>query len=433
MSNKVKIIGAGLAGCEACYQLLKRGFEVTLCEMRPLTSTSAHKTSDFAELVCSNSLKSLQENTSSGLLKAELKTLDSLLLRCAYETRVEAGGALAVDRKLFSEKVEAELLKFDNLKVVREEITEIPDDSAVIVATGPLTSAALFESFRERVGESLYFFDAVAPIVDASSVDAGSSFMMARYGKGGDDYLNCPLDREEYEIFYNALISGETVKLKDFEGAEIFEGCMPVEVMAKRGFDTMRFGMLKPVGLTDPETGKRPYAVVQLRKETADGTAYNMVGFQTNLKFSEQERIFRLIPALKNAEFLRLGVMHRNSYIYSPEYLTRTFRLKTDENIYFAGQLTGVEGYVESIMSGLLAALHLSRRLKGLPECPPPKTTMCGALSRYITLHNKNFQPMNSNFGILPTVEERDKAKRREIYCVRALTDLNEWALSVDL
>lgn len=398
-------------------------------EMRPLTLTSAHKTAGFAELVCSNSLKSDVENTSSGILKEELKMLDSLLIRCAYETRVEAGGALAVDRELFSAAVERELTKFDKLTVIRGEVEVIPD-APVIVASGPLTSGKLYQSIKEIVGDGMFFFDAVAPIVDANSIDMNCAFESGRYGKG-DGYINCPMNKEEYDSFYNELVAGETVALKDFEGTEVFEGCMPVEVMAKRGYDTMRFGMLKPVGLTDPTTGKRPYAVLQLRKETADGSAYNLVGFQTNLKFKEQERIFRLIPALKNAEFLRLGVMHRNSYIYSPDNLTKTFRLIAKEGVYFAGQITGVEGYVESIMSGLLAAIHLARELDGLPESVPPKTTMCGALSRYITLHSKDFQPMNSNFGILPEILCRDKNARRIAYCERARTEMAKWVESI--
>ena len=359
--NKVAVIGAGLSGCEASYQLLKRGFAVDLYEMRPLKSTPAHKTGDFAELVCSNSLKSDVADTSSGLLKTELKMLDSLLLKCAYETRVEAGGALAVDRKLFSESVRKNLEKFEKFNLVTEEVERIPA-APVIVATGPLTGEKLFEDIKSRTLNRLFFFDAVAPIVDASSVDPEKSFESGRYGKG-DGYINCPMNKEEYDAFYNALVNGETVPLKDFEGKEVFEGCMPVEVMAKRGYDTMRFGMLKPVGLTDPKTGRRPYAVLQLRKETQDGSAYNLVGFQTNLKFSEQKRIFSMIPALNHAEFLRYGVMHRNSYLYSPDCLTRTFRLKGDDAVYFGGQITGVEGYVESIMSGLLAAIHLSREM----------------------------------------------------------------------
>lgn len=388
--------------------------------------TSAHKTADFAELVCSNSLKSNDENTSSGQLKTELKMLDSLLLSCAYDTRVEAGGALAVDRAEFSKAVEEKLRAFKNFNLITEEVEKIPDDSPVIVCTGPLTSGKLYENIKDIVGEGLYFFDAVAPIVDASTVDMDKAFESGRYGNG-DGYINCPMDRKQYDAFYNALICGETVKLKDFEGVEVFEGCMPIEVMAKRGYDTMRFGMLKPVGLEDPATGKRPYAVLQLRRETADGSAYNLVGFQTNLKFSEQERIFRLIPALGRAEFLRLGVMHRNSYIYSPDNLTDTFKSKKLGNVYFGGQITGVEGYVESIMSGLLAAIHLSRELEGKAASCPPKSTICGALSRYITFSRKDFQPMNSNFGILPAIDERDKNLRRVKYCRRASADMKNW------
>lgn len=426
MKPTVKIIGAGLAGCEAAYQLLKREYGVELYEMRPLTPTPAHKTDGFTELVCSNSLKSVDPDTSSGLLKAEAATLDSLLLRIAGETAVPSGGALAVDRVLFSARVEEELKKFDRFSVIRQEVTSITDDAPVIVATGPLTSDKLFEGIKSLTGEGLHFFDAVAPIVDGGTVDMESAFFAGRYGKGGADYLNCPMNKEEYLTFYNALITAETVKLKGFEGKEVFEGCMPIEVMAKRGADTMRFGPLKPVGLYG-RNGEKYYAVVQLRKETAEGSAFNLVGFQTNLTFGEQKRVFSLIPALKGAEFLRYGVMHRNTYVDSPRLLDATFKLKGSNAIYFAGQLTGVEGYVESIVSGQLAAIHLSRQLEGLPPALPPTTTICGALSDYVANAVGAFQPMNANFGILPNIEEKDKKLRKKRYSIRAMCDIIDY------
>lgn len=427
MNKTVRIVGAGLAGCEAAYQLLKRDYRVQLVEMRPLTGTGAHTTADFAELVCSNSLKSNDEFTSSGLLKNELRILDSLLIRCAENTCVEAGGALAVDRKLFSKAVEAELKKFANFEYKVEEVTSIDDSIPTIYATGPLTSPKLLDAISDKVGKKLFFFDAVAPIVDANSVDMASAFFQARYDKGGDDYLNCPLSKDEYATFYEALISAETVQLKSFEGAEVFEGCMPIEVMAKRGFDTIRYGMLKPVGLFDSRKSEKPFAVVQLRKETKDGSAYNLVGFQTNLKFSEQKRVFSLIPALKNAEFLRYGVMHKNSYIASPNKLSATMKLLGCDNIYFAGQITGVEGYVESIMSGLLTAVHLARELEGKKPLPPPRDTMCGALSDYVANCVEAFQPMNANFGILPAIVTKNKNDRRKEYCNRAIREISAW------
>lgn len=423
----VRVVGAGLAGCEAAYQLLKRGFEVEIIEMRPLKQTSAHTSADFAELVCSNSLKSEDEFTSSGLLKYELKQLDCLLLKCADIARVEAGSALAVDRKKFSACVLNELKKFNNLTITIREVVEIDESVPTIYATGPLTSDGLFSAISKIVGNALFFFDAVAPIVDASTIDTEKAFFQGRYDKGGADYLNCPMNKSEYDVFYKALIEAETVKLRDFEGAEVFEGCMPVEVMAKRGYDTMRHGMLKPMGLTDVRTNIAPFAVVQLRKETKEGSAYNMVGFQTNLKFDEQKRVFSLIPALENAEFLRLGVMHRNSYIRSPKHLDDTFKLIGHDNVYFAGQITGVEGYVESIMSGLLVGIHLARSLEGKLPLPPPTNTICGALSNYVANENISFQPMNSNFGILPYLDIKNKVSRKKEYCLRAMREIIEW------
>lgn len=420
----IKIVGAGLAGCEAAYQLLKRGYRVTLYEMRPVKYPPAHKTDGFAELVCSNSLKSTAEDTASGLLKAEMKTLDSLIIKAAEASRVDAGGALAVDRAKFSALTEQILRSYDGLTVVREEVTSLNTDEPYIYATGPLTSDALYKDIERKTGQCLHFFDAAAPIVDAGTIDSGKAFFASRYGKGDADYLNLPLDKDEYEAFIDNLVTAQTVKLKGFEGKEVFEGCMPVEVMAKRGKDTLRFGPLKPVGLYGPDGG-RYYAVVQLRKETEKGTAYNMVGFQTNLTFAEQKRVFSMIPALKNAEFLRYGVMHRNSYLNSPSLLDATFRLKSGGFTYFAGQFTGVEGYVESAMSGLFAALHLDRQLKSLPVLLPSENTVSGALCRYISSSAAgNFQPMNANFGILPSIDVKDKKLRKKHYYIRGLNDI---------
>ncbi|MDD4840126.1 MAG: methylenetetrahydrofolate--tRNA-(uracil(54)-C(5))-methyltransferase (FADH(2)-oxidizing) TrmFO [Clostridia bacterium] len=426
--KNINIIGGGLAGSEASYQLLKRGFSVTMFEMRPNKSTGAHKTDGLGELVCSNSLKSLDEATSSGLLKKELEVLDCLLLRIAHECRVEAGGALAVDREQFSKAIERELTKYENFKLVREEVTDIDFEVPTIIATGPLTSKPLAQKLAEMSGdENLFFFDAVAPIVSASSVDMSFAFWGGRYGKGGDDYLNLPMSKEEYLAFYEVLVGAECVKLKDFEGKEVFEGCMPIEVMAKRGEDAMRYGPLKPVGLCDPVTNKRGYAVVQLRKENVAGDALNLVGFQTNLTFGDQKRVFQMIPALHDCEFLRYGVMHRNTYLNSPKILDATFRIKGDAKIYVAGQLSGVEGYVESIMSGLLAGIALCRELTEKPQIVPPKDTICGELSRWVQAENGNFQPMNSNFGLLSPIQMRDKKERKKEYSKRALNAIIEF------
>ena len=357
---KVKIIGGGFAGAEAAYQLLKRGVNVTLVEMKPLKKSPAHKLDTLCEVVCSNSFKSDDIDTSSGLLKAEMRLLDSFVLRIAEQTRVPAGNALAVDRYAFSQSVTDALLDYANFRLVNEVATDIDADDYdfVIVATGPLTDEALIPSLQKLFGKDfLYFFDAVAPIVTADSIDYESAFTASRYGKGEADYINCPMNRDEYENFYSNLISAETVELKDFEN-NVFEGCMPIEVMAKRGADTMRFGPLKPVGLRDERKNDKPYAVLQLRKENAQGTLYNLVGFQTNLKFGEQKRVFSLIPALRNAEFVRYGVMHRNTYVNAPLFLNRYFQLKSNPKIFFSGQITGVEGYMESALSGLVSALQ---------------------------------------------------------------------------
>ena len=427
MKETIKVVGGGLAGCEAAYQLLKRGYTVDMIEMRPVKGTGAHKTADLAELVCSNSLKSTDEETASGLLKAEMKLMDSLLLNLAEEAKVEAGGALAVDRKKFSRLVEEKLNSFENFRLIREEFTDF-DSAPTIIATGPLTSDALCEKLKSMSG-GFYFFDAIAPIV--TDVDMNYAFWGGRYGKGAD-YLNLPMEKDEYLAFYDALISAETVKLKDFEGAEVFEGCMPIEVMAKRGVDAIRFGPLKPVGLVHPETGKKYYAVVQLRKENLSGDSFNMVGFQTNLTFGEQKRVFSMIPALHNAEFLRLGVMHKNTYVNSPKLLDDGFRLKGDVPIYIAGQLSGVEGYVESMLSGLIAGVNMARELSGKMRIVPPITTISGALCAHTTFKTDNYQPMNSNFGILPFIDCRDKKNRKKEYYKRAMCDIMPFVENLD-
>ncbi|MBR1384451.1 MAG: methylenetetrahydrofolate--tRNA-(uracil(54)-C(5))-methyltransferase (FADH(2)-oxidizing) TrmFO [Ruminococcus sp.] len=430
----VKVIGAGLAGCEAAWQLASHGFEVELYEMKPVKYTPAHKYEGFAELVCSNSLKAERVGSAAGMLKEEMRRLDSLILECADRTKVSAGGALAVDRKAFSDAVTEKISSHHLIKVISEEVTDIPDGN-VIVATGPLTSEPLAESIKKICGEYLYFHDAAAPIVTYESLDKERVFFASRYGRGEADYINCAFDKEEYLAFYNELINAESVPLKQFEqehfgrdGFKVYEGCMPIEVLAKRGEDTMRFGPLKPVGITDPHTGKRPYAVVQLRAENSQGTMYNIVGFQTNLKFGEQKRVFSMIPGLSNAEFIRYGVMHRNTFINSPKLLTEYYNMRTRESLFFAGQMTGVEGYIESAASGIMAGLNMSRRLAGKTMVSLPETTMIGALSKYISDPTvENFQPMGCNMGILPELPERirDKQSRYEAIAQRGLADLD--------
>lgn len=422
----VKIVGGGLAGCEAAYQLLKRGYNVELYEMRPVRKTPAHKTEGLAELVCSNSLKSEDGTTSQGLLKNEMKLLGSLILECAEVARVPAGGALAVDREIFSREVERRLNEFEGFKLIREEVTGINDN--VIIATGPLTSDALTENILRLTGaDKLYFYDAVAPIVTLESVDKDKSFWSARYGKGSDDYLNCPMSKEEYDLFYNALVNAQTVLLKDFEKREIFEGCMPVEVMAKRGVDALRFGPLRPVGIHG-ENGEKYYAVVQLRKEDNYDSLVNLVGFQTNLTFQEQKKVFSLIPALHDAEFVRYGVMHRNTYINSPAVLDSSFALKEHPSIFFAGQITGVEGYMESTMSGLLAGINMARYIENKKPLSLPETTMCGSLSNYVATCRSNFQPMHVSFALLPPLDGKvKKHERKAKYAERAIEDLKQY------
>lgn len=427
MRPVVTVVGGGLAGCEAALQLLSRGFGVKMFEMRPAKTTGAHDTDGLAELVCSNSLKSEAEETASGTLKAELDALGCNLLALARECRVASGSALAVDRELFSAVVERELAAYPRFELVREEVTDIPSAPA-IVATGPLTSDALAKRLGELTGEeNLHFYDAIAPIVELSSVDMEHAYFGGRYGRG-DDYLNLPMEREEYRAFREALVSAETVVLHDFEKKELFEGCMPIEEIARRGEDAMRFGPLRPVGLRDPRTGKGAYAVVQLRRENAAGDCWNMVGFQTNLTYGEQRRVFGMIPALREAEFLRFGVMHRNTYLNSAGKLNACFRFAGDDVLYAAGQLTGVEGYVESIMSGLVAGVSLARELDGKDPAVPPETTVIGALARYVANAGTGFQPMNANFGLLPGASGVCKKERKKYYHDRAVRDIMNFA-----
>lgn len=427
MRPVVTVVGGGLAGCEAALQLLSRGFGVKMFEMRPAKTTGAHDTDGLAELVCSNSLKSEAEETASGTLKAELDALGCRLLALARECRVPSGSALAVDRELFSAAAERELAAYPRFELVREEVTDIPSAPA-IVATGPLTSDALARRLGELTGEeNLHFYDAIAPIVELSSVDMEHAYFGGRYGRG-DDYLNLPMEREEYRAFREALVSAETVVLHDFEKKELFEGCMPIEEIARRGEDAMRFGPLRPVGLRDPRTGKGAYAVVQLRRENAAGDCWNMVGFQTNLTYGEQRSVFGMIPALREAEFLRFGVMHRNTYLNSAGKLNACFRFAGDDVLYAAGQLTGVEGYVESIMSGLVAGVSLARELDGKDPAVPPETTVIGALARYVANAGTGFQPMNANFGLLPGASGTGKKERKKYYHDRAVRDIMNFA-----
>ena len=415
--EKVKVIGAGLAGCEAAWQLAQRGIPVELYEMKPQKMTPAHHSSDFAELVCSNSLRSDQLENAVGLLKEELRRMGSLIMACADEHRVPAGGALAVDRFGFSSAVTEKIRSHPNITVIGEEVTSIPGEGNVIVASGPLTSDALSEDIaRHFPGEEyLHFFDAAAPIVTFESIDMDKAWFASRYDRGTPDYINCPMTQEEYDRFWTELTQAKQAQLHEFDDGSVFEGCMPVEVMARRGEQTLCFGPLKPRGLPDPKTGKEPYAVVQLRRDNAMGSVYNHVGFQTHLTWPEQKRVFSMIPALKHAEFLRYGVMHRNTYLNSPKLLDRYYRVKGDERLMFAGQITGVEGYVESTASGCLAALELARRIEGKPPIDFPQETAIGALALYISHEGvENFQPMNVNFGIMPPLGYRVKGKRNK-------------------
>ena len=417
MSHRVTVIGGGLAGCEAAWQLAKRGIPVTLYEMKPAKKTPAHHTDLFGELVCSNSLRSDQLENAVGLLKEELRRLDSLILKCADDHRVAAGGALAVDRLGFAQAVTDAIRSHPLIEVVEGEVTAIPEEREVIVASGPLTSDALAEAIAQRYPESgyLHFYDAAAPLVTYESVDMESAYFASRYDKGTPDYINCPLSQEEYLAFWKELCAAKEANVHGFEDKNVFEGCMPVEVMARRGEQTLCYGPLKPRGLKDPKTGKEPFAVVQLRRDNSDGTIYNLVGFQTHLTWPEQKRVFTMIPALKNAEFLRYGVMHRNTYLDSPRMLDRYYRVKAEPRILFAGQVTGVEGYVESTASGCLAGLELARRLLGKPPVDFPQETAIGALALYVSNESvANFQPMNVNFGIMPPLGYRVKGKRNK-------------------
>ena len=413
----VIVIGAGLAGSEAAWQLAQRGIPVELREMKPHKMSPAHHTATFGELVCSNSLRSDQLENAVGLLKEELRRCNSLIMACADEHRVEAGGALAVDRHAFSAAITEKIKNHPNITVVEGEVTEIPAEGNVIIATGPLTSDALSDKISQLFPDSKYlnFFDAAAPLVTFESIDMEHAYFASRYDRGTPDYINCPMTEEEYRAFWEQLTTAEEAEVHGFEDAGVFEGCMPVEVMARRGYDTLRYGPLKPVGLIDPKTGKEPYAVVQLRKDNAQGSIYNIVGFQTHLKWPEQKRVFSMIPALKNAEYIRYGVMHRNTFLDSPRLLDRYYRVRGQERIAFAGQITGVEGYVESTASGCLAALELARRLEGKEPINFPRETAMGALALYISDESVvNFQPMNINFGLIPQLGYRVKGKRNK-------------------
>ena len=433
MKDYITIIGGGLAGCEAAYQIAKKGIKVKLYEMKPVKFTEAHNNENLAEIVCSNSFKSNLHTNACGLLKEELRYMDSLLIKIADETQVPAGQALAVDREIFSKRVTEEIEKNPLIEIIHEEVTNIEkmvEEGIVIIATGPLTSKGMAEEISKITGEDkLYFYDAAAPILTKESIDFDIAFFGNRYDqeKQKDEtieewkkrlenqdasYINLPMNKEEYENFWQELVNAEIVTLHEFEKREIFEGCMPIEVMAKRGIDTLRYGPLKPVGFDDPRTGKRPYAIVQLRQDDTDGIIYNIVGFQTNLKYGEQKRVFSMIPGLGNAEFVKYGVMHRNTYINSTKLLDNTYCLKKNENVFFAGQITGVEGYVESISSGLVSAINACQKYFGKEKIVFPETTMLGALAKYISTENDKFQPMNANFGIVPELNEKIRDKK---------------------
>ena len=430
MNARINVFGAGLAGCEAAWQAAERGVQVTLYEMKPRKFTPAHHNEGYAELVCSNSLRSDRVTVASGLLKEELSRMGSLIMEAARATQVPAGSALAVDREKFSAYITKKIQSHPCITVVETEVTELPSEGITVVATGPLTSDAFADWLKANVvGEGFHFFDAVAPIVDAASINMDIAFFAARYNKGDADYINCPMTKEQYDAFYEALVTAEEAELKDFDqDLKVFEGCMPVEVMAKRGYDTLRYGPLKPVGLVDSRTDARSYAVVQLRRENEEGSMYNLVGFQTHLTFPAQKRVFSMIPGLENAEFLRYGVMHRNTYLPSPELLDADYRLRKgygSGDVYFAGQMTGVEGYIESTASGFVAGLNAARRALGLEPILFPEVTMIGAMAHYVSHGGlSDFVPMNANFGIIPSLEHRvkgGKIARYEVYANRAL------------
>lgn len=427
----VTIVGGGLAGCEAAWQLAKRNIKVRLYEMRPIRYTPAHHTPMLAELVCSNSLRSNQLENAVGLLKEEMRKLGSLIMEAADNNSIPAGGALAVDREKFSQEITNRIENHPNIELIREEVVEIPEDGYTIIASGPLTSEQLSKDISKKLNSQyLYFYDAAAPIVTAESIDSTKTFKASRYGKGEDDYINCPMNKDEYLRFWEALVNAETAEVKSFEKQIVFEGCMPVEVMAKRGVDTLLYGPLKPVGLSNPITNEQPHAVVQLRMDNKEGTLYNIVGFQTHLKWGEQKRVFSMIPGLEKAEIVRYGVMHRNTYINSPKLLTRTYGLRENERIYFAGQITGVEGYVESTSSGLVAGIALASKIKGGTDLQFPINTAIGALANYVsTSSTGNFQPMNINYGIFPSLnlKIRDKKQKNAMYAQKSFESLQEF------
>jgi len=425
MHETITVIGGGLAGSEAAYQIAQHGQKVRLFEMRPVRQTPAHRTDRLAEIVCSNSLKSDQPYNASWLLKEELRRFGSILLQIADSVRVPAGSALAVDRERFAARVTEVISNQPNIELVREEATDIPDEGVIVIASGPLTSERLSQSIRKFCGsEQLYFYDAISPIVDADSIDCSKTYRASRYGKATDDYVNCPMEREEYTAFYEALLAAESVAIHEFEEAHYFESCLPIEELARRGPDTLRFGPMRPVGLENPATGRIPHAVVQLRQEDLMRSSYNIVGFQNHLKFTEQKRIFRMIPGLTNAEFLRLGQIHRNTYINAPQTLLPTLAARRDARIFFAGQLAGTEGYVENVASGLVAGINAVRTSRGETPITFPAETAIGALCRYVSTPQKNFAPMNINFGLLPSIElprRTAKTEKQRLLCERAL------------
>ena len=429
MNEVITVIGGGLAGSEAAWQIARQGIKARLYEMRPVRATPAHKTDRLAEIVCSNSLKSDQAYNASWLLKEELRRLGSILLEIAASVRVPAGAALAVDRERFAARVTEVISGDPNIELVREEIPAIPVDGVVIIASGPLTSPSLSESIRQFCGaDSLYFYDAISPIINADSIDHTKVYKASRYGNASDDYINCPMDRSQYDRFYEALISAESVAMHDFEEPRYFESCLPIEELARRGRDTLRFGPMRPVGLSDPSTGKMPHAVVQLRQENLMHSSYNIVGFQNHLKFDEQRRIFRMIPGLENAEFLRLGQIHRNTYINAPQTLLPTMAARQDGRIFFAGQLAGTEGYIENVASGLIAGINAVRYLRKETPLEMPAETAIGALCRYVSTPQKHFAPMNINFGLLPALMpagKLSKTDKQRLLCERALTALS--------
>lgn len=432
---KAQVIGGGLAGCEAAWALAKAGVEVVLFEMKPLKFSPAHHGPGLAELVCSNSLKAKRISSAAGMLKEEMRLLGSLLVPCAEETSVPAGGALAVDRDAFSALVTEKIKSHPRIQIAHAEIKDLHFPHPAVIATGPLTSEAFSQEIEKLCGGNLSFYDAAAPIITYDSIDQEKVFFGARYQRGEDDYINCPFSKEEYEIFYDALIHAEVANLAEFDKRQVYEGCMPIEIMAKRGTDTIRYGPMRPVGLKDPKTGHRPWANVQLRRENREGTLYNIVGFQTNLKFGEQKRVFSMIPGLEHAEFMRYGVMHRNFFIDSPRLLNRNFGFRQNGNLYFAGQITGVEGYMESAMSGLLAGKYLAAQMRGITLPDLPEDTMCGALSMYVSTGGAaEFQPMGANMGILPKLDKqiKEKQQRYELLAERGLSHLREIAAAWD-